>query len=473
MTDIYLVDTDQTFLTTAQSVVGGSGASSKVFASGEALLSDISEAPPQLVVISAELSDTSGFSVCNKIKKNKQLKKIPVIIVSAESTDADFEAHQGFKTKAQRYFHKPVDFATLNEAVGELLPELNAVPPERAPVDATQVQAVPASLADLDSGHLDMQTGQLSDLELRSTPQVQAEATVAVASALHDPLLAAPNDVTDDASELGGLDLSDIDLSALKEIDEADTHMLASLSDEAPALEPKPPQSEALSLNATLSQPAPNQMENDIPRLATVSEPTAMVNSSEGAALQAEAAELRAQVRSLEAQLSSMQNSLASGEGQAVGDAGKDREMLALRKQLQEKDKEILRVKDALVEKDEKIIEHVEQLNLAIQNEATYKSQLASFEATKTSLQNDLTNALNMNEQLKAQVVQLQSQSASQLEALQTKLKDVEGRNTVLTSRVKTIESRISTSLDILQKSDEDRLNAVKAIGDALSSLNA
>ena len=72
---------------------------------------------PDLILLTIELPRMSGYSVCNRIKRDADLKDIPLIILSSESTDQTFEQHRRLGTRAQDYVRKPVTFASLLERV--------------------------------------------------------------------------------------------------------------------------------------------------------------------------------------------------------------------------------------------------------------------------------------------------------------------------------------------------------------------
>jgi DNA-binding response OmpR family regulator len=72
---------------------------------------------PDLILLTIELPRMSGYSVCNRIKRDADLKEIPLIILSSESTDQTFEQHKRLGTRAQDYVRKPVTFPQLLERV--------------------------------------------------------------------------------------------------------------------------------------------------------------------------------------------------------------------------------------------------------------------------------------------------------------------------------------------------------------------
>ena len=74
---------------------------------GQAGLDRAQSSPPDLIILSIELPRMNGFAVCNRLKKNDDLKNVPLIIVSSESPQETFEQHSKLRTRAEDYAHKP------------------------------------------------------------------------------------------------------------------------------------------------------------------------------------------------------------------------------------------------------------------------------------------------------------------------------------------------------------------------------
>jgi CheY-like chemotaxis protein len=76
---------------------------------------------PDLILLSIELPRMNGFSVCNKLKKDPGLKDVPLIILSAESSEETFDQHKKLRTRAEDYVHKPIAFADLLTHIQQLV----------------------------------------------------------------------------------------------------------------------------------------------------------------------------------------------------------------------------------------------------------------------------------------------------------------------------------------------------------------
>ena len=78
------------------------------------------ETMPGVIVLCVELEDTSGYSVCAKMKKDPDLRPIPLVITSEKATQETFEHHKKLKTRAQLYLMKPFDPEALAEDIAGL-----------------------------------------------------------------------------------------------------------------------------------------------------------------------------------------------------------------------------------------------------------------------------------------------------------------------------------------------------------------
>ena len=78
---------------------------------------------PVVIVLNVELPKGSGYSFCNRLKKQQDLKRIPIILTSGQETPEAFAQHSKTPTPADAYIHKPFSIDQLLDAVGRLLPE--------------------------------------------------------------------------------------------------------------------------------------------------------------------------------------------------------------------------------------------------------------------------------------------------------------------------------------------------------------
>lgn len=108
----------------------------------EAGLREAERHGPDLVLVTIELPGTSGYLVCNKLKKSPATKDTPVLLLSSESSEETFEQHRKLRTRADDYVHTPIPWQAL---LARMAPYLGPTAP--APRAARPVRAAPASPA--------------------------------------------------------------------------------------------------------------------------------------------------------------------------------------------------------------------------------------------------------------------------------------------------------------------------------------
>ncbi|HXX69578.1 MAG TPA: response regulator [Polyangiaceae bacterium] len=112
-TKVLVFESDPAFAEELRTELGMRGCTTTVVDDGNLGLQQAASENPDLVLLSIELPRMNGFSVCNKLKKDPNLKDVPLIIMSSESTDETFEQHKKLRTRAEDYVHKPIAFADL------------------------------------------------------------------------------------------------------------------------------------------------------------------------------------------------------------------------------------------------------------------------------------------------------------------------------------------------------------------------
>lgn len=81
---------------------------------------------PQLVVLDIQLPDVSGFQLCQLMKKDPSLRRVPVVMVSGCFTEAQ-DRVQGLELGADEFFPKPFDPVLFVTRVKNLLRSSAAV----------------------------------------------------------------------------------------------------------------------------------------------------------------------------------------------------------------------------------------------------------------------------------------------------------------------------------------------------------
>ena len=79
----------------------------------------ISQEKPDVILLDIMMPDISGLEVLRYMRREPDLSKIPVIVVSAKSMPGDIKT--GLEAGASLYLTKPVGFQDLKQAVEKVL----------------------------------------------------------------------------------------------------------------------------------------------------------------------------------------------------------------------------------------------------------------------------------------------------------------------------------------------------------------
>ena len=121
-TKVLVFESDVAFAGELRNELGHLGCTTTVVDDGNVGLQQAAAERPDLILLSIELPRMNGFSVCNKLKKDPNLKDVPLIIMSSESSDETFEQHKKLRTRAEDYVHKPVAFGELLQHIRGFVP---------------------------------------------------------------------------------------------------------------------------------------------------------------------------------------------------------------------------------------------------------------------------------------------------------------------------------------------------------------
>lgn len=89
--------------------------------SGEECVKLTKRMTPHLILLSVELDDINGFVVCKKIKEDPQLSGIPLILMSEDAEEGDFQKHRKLKVRADDYLHIPCTDEQLLQKINNFL----------------------------------------------------------------------------------------------------------------------------------------------------------------------------------------------------------------------------------------------------------------------------------------------------------------------------------------------------------------
>jgi CheY-like chemotaxis protein len=286
-------------------------------------LQDASANRPDLILLTIELPRMSGYSVCNRIKRDADLKDIPLIIMSSESTDQTFEQHRRLGTRAQDYIRKPVTFSALLERVRQFvdLKPVSLIPDDDGIViddeielsEQARISRVPASLRPIDADIDDFAEHAFGAM-IDQSPATESPSAPSVPSVIpSSPRL--PTDVLVESRPASVVSLDqerrDADLVRVKSQLEEKERLL----------------SEALSEVRELKR-ASRVAQNET----------------------SETEDLKRELRDLKMKL----NTPSAAPKQSMGPTA--REFLDLREQFNKKDKELLDLRDLITRKDKELL---------------------------------------------------------------------------------------------------------------------
>ena len=147
---ILLIDSDEAFAQELSHAITARGFVATLATNSEQGMSMAKQESPDLIVVCVEAQPTNGYMLCTRLKKDDQLKGIPVILTSANATPDSFEKHKKLKTRAEEYLIKPFEPIVMLEKAAQLLGV--QLPPESLEDEIISVDDEPLGLGDLVPG---------------------------------------------------------------------------------------------------------------------------------------------------------------------------------------------------------------------------------------------------------------------------------------------------------------------------------
>jgi DNA-binding response OmpR family regulator len=87
--------------------LGANGYASVLASSEREAFEILASSTPSIIVLCAELPNSSGYSICSKIRNDEDLCQIPLVLTSLNATRKDINIHKTLKTRADAYIIKP------------------------------------------------------------------------------------------------------------------------------------------------------------------------------------------------------------------------------------------------------------------------------------------------------------------------------------------------------------------------------
>ena len=115
---ILIVDDERDFIELVQYRLAGLGCEFIVANDGVQALSQARQFKPNLILLDILLPDLDGLTVCEILRRQPSTKKIPVIFMSALSSEV---TKRTVAMQADDFFTKPLDMERLQQRIADLL----------------------------------------------------------------------------------------------------------------------------------------------------------------------------------------------------------------------------------------------------------------------------------------------------------------------------------------------------------------
>jgi putative two-component system response regulator len=117
---IMVIDDDVTSLELIEAMLVPNGYEVITANDGSKALATIMAKKPNLILLDIMMPGLDGYATLSKIKENKTIPNIPVVMLTAVGFDLNKEL--AFRLGAVGYITKPVDLAELLKTISRLLP---------------------------------------------------------------------------------------------------------------------------------------------------------------------------------------------------------------------------------------------------------------------------------------------------------------------------------------------------------------
>ena len=117
---ILIIDDDPDALETMTAVLETHDYQVLTALSGLEGISKASKEKPDLIIMDVLMPEVDGFVTCKMIKENKEIKNIPVILLTGTGMVGDVE--KGFAAGAKDFMIKPIDWDKFFLKIKKLIP---------------------------------------------------------------------------------------------------------------------------------------------------------------------------------------------------------------------------------------------------------------------------------------------------------------------------------------------------------------
>ncbi len=409
---VLIVEIDSAVSSASRAALEAAGFSAEESADPRGCIELIRGTAPDLVVLAVDLGPgQSGYLICSKLKKDSDLKGIPVIIIGSPD---GFEKHSKLKTtRADDYVAKPFEPEELVARIERLI---------GFPDD------IPVTTDDSGFGELleaeTVQPDQLVSVEEETT--IQGEPDLAI---------------IDDAFDSGPGTESVEETSPAPAWDETSDSGKPAYEANGEALEPFP--ESGPDINGT----EPQQL---LARVDQLQEALAKTQESlEETQTALQEAQRRAEQAEARARSAEPAGSKTAPPGKSEKDyfalkdalSKRDREILQLKTQLTERDKEILELHDRETQLEQQVSETAENL-------AQRESELAGERDRITEVEGSLQQAQGESVELRSEVEGIRGE----LEAARSRIREMESSTSKSEARIEKLYERIKGDEKLREK---------------------
>lgn len=447
MPSVLIFESDQSFANEVRAELQQRGCEVSIVEDANVGLQQASASPPDLILLCTELPRMNGFSVCNRLKRDDNLKGVPIVIMSANASEETFQQHRNLtKKRADDYVHKPIAARDLVERVSPLI----------------GLQA---------NGHTRAQP--LEEIQELDAEEVFVEAPAAPpTSAPPRPpsIPVAEEDVSEFAEQAFGAIMAPEAIPPASEAPRANgASVHPARSSAPPSSSSLPPATDPRALASSSPPPRANLREQSQTLIIEQLQAELTAAKERNEELHEEVARAREKDRTIEqlhAELDDTKARLASGGG------GKAREILDLREALNRKDKELLDLRDQLTRKDKELLD-VRDTSLAAERRAAeaeeqtveMEKKLAASERAEQAAKQDREQAAKRADSFKRKADKL----SEDLQALRTTLDQSHAELDTVRERESELQQQIEALTSSLQQSEQQ----VSALRQSLASTSA
>ena len=104
---VLIIENDESYSKPLAELFEREGLQVRLMTEGNQALDVVTEEHPSLILLAIDLPTVSGFRVCKTIKRNPEVRDIPLFMLSTVANEDACNQHRTLKVCAQEYFIKP------------------------------------------------------------------------------------------------------------------------------------------------------------------------------------------------------------------------------------------------------------------------------------------------------------------------------------------------------------------------------